>query len=385
MDSGGQARAALWGIEDVDWSAFEHPFGNAVDVPGHLQGLLAEPGSVEAEQAGIFFTTRFVRRGKVFGNAAIPAIPFLLRLLATPGVSRRGSVMRVLLQVLQLSVSPSPREVEPAVQEACLDAFAQEARTMVRAARLLERSDFAAAMRVLVAGFADSIDAATPRKRVPALVRKALHALRTVDLVDATPQARLDFLAEARDLADYIAEIARELPEEWLPPGSADLMGPASPSDEDEEEDEDDEEEEDDDEDEDEDDRLQHWSDVKAFARRTWTLSEEGEDYVALTMTWSGTPRTQHVEIALYPYDNEDWMVLRSTVCRREQMDAQEALVKNGGQPFALLSVADDVIDLTYTIPIRGLAPERLERLVELIAEDADNMEEIYTGGADEF
>jgi hypothetical protein len=82
------ARAALEGVDEVDWPAYRHPYGRAEDVPDKLRALLAARDTDEADDAGTFFVTYFVCQGVHYEDATVPAVPFLLRLLAAPGVSR---------------------------------------------------------------------------------------------------------------------------------------------------------------------------------------------------------------------------------------------------------------------------------------------------------
>jgi hypothetical protein len=362
-----EARAALDGIDDLDWSAHRHPYGSAADVPDHLRNLLEAPDTDPASEAGLFFATYFVCQGVHYEDAAVPGIPFLLRLLAAPGVSARSYVLSSLVAMLRISIDDDNTEVGPVLKQACLEAFAGETRTIVRAVRLLERAGWDDAMQALVVAFADAIERTVPTGR-PALIDGTLARVRATG---PSPQARLDAWAGGApgDAVDRLLQIEQALTGEW------------SPSEGDDEEDEEGEPEDGSD----AEAPFGAWENVVAWARDTYDVTSEPDDILALTVSWSGTERTQGLRIKRFEHDDEDWLALMSTVCRAQQMNAADALAKNVELAFATLALDDGFVILVYSVPIAGLAPRRLRRLVHDLASDADDLEEAHTGGADEF
>jgi hypothetical protein len=282
--------------------------------------------------------------------------------------------------MVRISISDANLHVEPALKQACLEAFAREPVTIIRAARLLEGAGWDEAVRALVVAFAGEIDEATSDRRPPPLVRDVLAWIRERGLLTASPSARLAAWAarDGHEPVPLLAELAEALTDEWLP-----SEGEES---EDEEEDEDDEEEDEEEEEEvDEEAPFAAWDDVRAWARRTYALTEDAEHSLLFTVSWNDTERTHQVEIRHYLHDSESWIVLDATVCREGQMDAAEALEKNTSLAFALLARLEGMISLLYSVPVAGLTPARLERFVDLISSEADDLEAQYTGGADEF
>jgi hypothetical protein len=154
-----QAIAALHGLDDVDWSTFSKTDSSAVEIPVHLRGLLEEPDSGEAEEAGVFLVSYLVCQGVHFEQAAVEAIPFMVRLLAAPGVSQRGKLLAALISMIRISTSDSNREVEPALKHECLRALSAQANVIVDACSLLADSPFFDELAVLVATSANAIQA----------------------------------------------------------------------------------------------------------------------------------------------------------------------------------------------------------------------------------
>jgi hypothetical protein len=148
-----QAVRALDGIDDVDWSALSHPYGSAEDVPDHLRGFLAVPDSDDAIEAGTFFGTYFVCQAIEYGDAAPHAVPFILRLLSAPGVSRRGELMLALVAMLRISIEDRHRNVEPSLKRAWIAAVARHPAEILAIAELLDGQ-----------GFEDAIDGSWSRR-----------------------------------------------------------------------------------------------------------------------------------------------------------------------------------------------------------------------------
>jgi hypothetical protein len=211
-----EARAALNGLDDVDWSELRHPYGAAADVPDHLRGLLASPDADEATDAGVFFAAYFVCQGVHFDDAAPVALPFMLRLLAAPGVSSRGPLMSSVLSMLRISVRSAENEADAAVRRACLEVFEREAPTIVELARFLDGHGFDDAIDAIVVAVAPSIRAHRAVTRLPRRIRTMLGSLGE-DAREGTAHTRLEAWARrsSRDLWTWLSEAEESVPHEW--------------------------------------------------------------------------------------------------------------------------------------------------------------------------
>ncbi|MGA5872160.1 HEAT repeat domain-containing protein [Streptomyces cinereoruber] len=87
----------LTGIEEVDWASLGHAYGPADDVPELLRGLAsADPAEREAALDGMYGAVH--HQGDVY-DSTLACIPFLLELVADPGVQDRGCIVELLTSI----------------------------------------------------------------------------------------------------------------------------------------------------------------------------------------------------------------------------------------------------------------------------------------------
>lgn len=134
-----------------------------------------------------------------------------------------------------------------------------------------------------------------------------------------------------------------------------------------------------------EDDALLDWAALQDHVQRAYALDGDGEGWFATTVMWTDTPRTHQVRVTYFERDKgEPWVVLRSAVCKREQLAPEEALRRNDELPVATLALSGDVYELVYSFPMEALTASRFDMLLDQVAADADDLEELFSGG-DEF
>ncbi|MFI1660394.1 PBS lyase [Streptomyces sp. NPDC020472] len=87
----------LTGIEEVDWASLGHAYGPADDVPELLRGLAsADPAERETALDGMYGAVH--HQGDVY-DSTLACIPFLLELVADPGVQDRGCIVELLTSI----------------------------------------------------------------------------------------------------------------------------------------------------------------------------------------------------------------------------------------------------------------------------------------------
>ncbi|MFE5734175.1 PBS lyase [Streptomyces sp. NPDC056528] len=87
----------LTGIEEVDWASLGHAYGPADDVPELLRGLAsADPAERETALDGMYGAVH--HQGDVY-DSTLACIPFLLELVADPGVRDRGPLVELLTSI----------------------------------------------------------------------------------------------------------------------------------------------------------------------------------------------------------------------------------------------------------------------------------------------
>ncbi|KOX33673.1 MULTISPECIES: HEAT repeat domain-containing protein [unclassified Streptomyces] len=87
----------LTGIEEVDWASLGHAYGPADDVPELLRGLAsADPAERETALDAMYGAVH--HQGDVY-DSTLACIPFLLELVADPGVQDRGCIVELLTSI----------------------------------------------------------------------------------------------------------------------------------------------------------------------------------------------------------------------------------------------------------------------------------------------
>lgn len=131
---------------------------------------------------------------------------------------------------------------------------------------------------------------------------------------------------------------------------------------------------------------LPTWDAVRAYARDRFDLDADEEGWFATTVFWNDTPRSQQVRVTYFERaDGQPWIVLRSTVCRLDQLDMEGALRANDELAVATLALTeDDTYELVYSFPLAALTAAGLDDLIDQVAAAADDLEDPTTG-ADEY
>ncbi|NJP44563.1 HEAT repeat domain-containing protein [Actinacidiphila epipremni] len=98
------------GIGDVDWGALEHAYGSAEEVPALLVGLASEDAA-ERETAldGMYGAVH--HQGDVY-DSTLACVPFLFRIVRSPGVADRADVLGLLASIGGADLEHWARDVE---------------------------------------------------------------------------------------------------------------------------------------------------------------------------------------------------------------------------------------------------------------------------------
>jgi HEAT repeat protein len=87
----------LESLEKIDWSALDHAYGKAGDVPGLLRGLLAEDEDTRREALYELCGTIW-HQGTVY-EASPFAVPFLLEMLRSPDTPDKAGIAMLLAEL----------------------------------------------------------------------------------------------------------------------------------------------------------------------------------------------------------------------------------------------------------------------------------------------
>ncbi|MFF4173344.1 HEAT repeat domain-containing protein [Streptomyces sp. NPDC001744] len=100
----------LTGIEEVDWASLGHAYGPADDVPELLRGLAsADPAERESALDGMYGAVH--HQGDVY-DSTLACIPFLLELVADPGVQDRGGIVELLTSIGGIELGDDDEELD---------------------------------------------------------------------------------------------------------------------------------------------------------------------------------------------------------------------------------------------------------------------------------
>ncbi|MFI8420636.1 hypothetical protein [Streptomyces sp. NPDC085479] len=87
----------LIGIDDIDWTALQHAYGDASDVPEMLRGLLsADADEREGALDALYGTVH--HQGDVH-DSTVACLPFLFEIATTPGPEGRGEIVELLRSI----------------------------------------------------------------------------------------------------------------------------------------------------------------------------------------------------------------------------------------------------------------------------------------------
>ena len=103
----------MWAEVDlIDWAALRHNYGSAEDVPGLLRRC-AGPNPEDAERAADDLLNHLFHQGGWICSAAPAALPFLLRLAATPDVPSRRALLELVSRLAFEAVRVAEKWVDP--------------------------------------------------------------------------------------------------------------------------------------------------------------------------------------------------------------------------------------------------------------------------------
>ncbi|MFF8408136.1 PBS lyase [Streptomyces omiyaensis] len=203
----------LTGIEEVDWASLGHAYGPADDVPALLRGLAsADPAERETALDGMYGAVH--HQGDVY-DSTLACIPFLLELVADPGVQDRGGIVELLTSIGGIELDDEDGDLDcPA--GSCPDD-----------ADFVPAANFAMAAAAIAAGadvFLCLVDDADPEVRLAAPVALAslhpdparvLRLLRERLTVEPDTEARLALVAAVGRIALRHAALRAETVD-WL-------------------------------------------------------------------------------------------------------------------------------------------------------------------------
>jgi len=97
-------------------------------------------------------------------------------------------------------------------------------------------------------------------------------------------------------------------------------------------------------------------------------------------LVYAHTPRFEKDEP-----DAEPWVALESQVCPKDRLTPEEALRRSRSLDVGALALRRDQYTIVARYPLRALDRARFTSIAMALAEEADRLEALLTGGKDEY
>jgi hypothetical protein len=125
------------------------------------------------------------------------------------------------------------------------------------------------------------------------------------------------------------------------------------------------------------------WHELHEHAQSKYKLSKVEDDWFKLV--WSYTEgRSQQITVSRFECLDQDWVEMRTYVCKEAEMAPRVALRKNEGFPLGALALdSDGDYLLIHKARLADLDPEEFEMPLTMLASIADELEKQYTAKDD--
>jgi hypothetical protein len=128
---------------------------------------------------------------------------------------------------------------------------------------------------------------------------------------------------------------------------------------------------------------MTNYEQIKAFLLAKYRAEASGEQ-VLITFEYDDQ-RSQLLAIESFSAMQNQWLCLRTRVCRRDSLPAEKALIYNAQLVFGHLALQDDHYVLISNHMIANLGKDELQLAMRTMAQTADEFEAALEGGSDNF
>jgi hypothetical protein len=126
------------------------------------------------------------------------------------------------------------------------------------------------------------------------------------------------------------------------------------------------------------------WEALVAHVRDGWDISEDASS-ISKLWDWSGTDRTQHINVAAVEIDGEPWVKWYSGIARTDQVSAERLIEAVEALDLGRIETGSGAYWLAHLLPLATVTPRRLDAFSAYFAQLSDDLEEQLTGGGDEW
>jgi hypothetical protein len=126
------------------------------------------------------------------------------------------------------------------------------------------------------------------------------------------------------------------------------------------------------------------WGEIQTYARTKYKLSQDEPEKFSLIFAYDDG-RTQQIRVRKFTAYDQDWIEFGTPVCKESEMAPKVALKKNSEFAIGALALSGELYVMLYSIPLANMDIEEFELPLHVLAGTADNLEQNFSAGNDEF
>jgi hypothetical protein len=126
------------------------------------------------------------------------------------------------------------------------------------------------------------------------------------------------------------------------------------------------------------------WADVQSHMRSNYHLAADEPAWLSLDFQFENK-RLQRIVLSTFEALGKHWVCFRSRICRRDQMEPEEACRRTAGFAVGAIGLSGEGTEawyeMIYSAQLESLDPDELELPLHVICDTADRLEDEFTKG----
>jgi hypothetical protein len=125
------------------------------------------------------------------------------------------------------------------------------------------------------------------------------------------------------------------------------------------------------------------WESLRRYIKSNYHTSRDDIDVVGMVFNLDNG-RSQQVLVRKLTLGNAEWAEIATVVCKEEQIDPRDALLRNGEMVVGGLALVGDFVIFRHALPLADLDPSEFESPLGIAVGFGDKLERELSG-ADAF
>ncbi len=126
------------------------------------------------------------------------------------------------------------------------------------------------------------------------------------------------------------------------------------------------------------------WRDIQDFARTKYNLVHDEPEKFSITFALD-SGRSQMIWVTRFEAFDREWIEFRTPVCKEDEMAPKVALRKNSELSVGTLCLGGDHYFMIWNMAIKNMRLEDFELPLHVITIGADQLEQTYSAGNDDY